>query len=252
DGAVSRARPCAEIIPAENTGVCPVESRHEAVVLGDDGAMAVADVQICHGPAPSLLHHFLANQNRGQVLSDGLRGRQKPVLAEQGPVQVVAQTEHVPPGLVTLRMVTIEKAFRRSGVQHQSEFPAEIVCILHTGVHALATNIGADMGGVPQQEDAAELISLRLAAVDTVVHLPDGITQHATRRPGTEYRLEVLEGWLAQRRMISLGWVNIGSEGSASSRQREKGKHTLGSEEKGVFDPEAASSQPGHPPSCNR
>src|SRR6516162_8533072 len=45
------------------------------------------------------------------------------------------------------------------------------------------------------------------------------------------------EGWLPQRRMISLGWANIGSEGSASSRQREKGEHTLGSEEKGVLIP---------------
>src|SRR5215468_7401143 len=134
-------------------------------------------------------------------------------------------------------MVTIEKACRGSGVQHQSEFPAEIVCILHTSIHTLATNIGADMGGVPSQKDAAHLISLRLPAVDTVVHAPDGITQHATGGTGIEYRLEVLEGWLSQRRMISLGWANIGSEGSASSRQWEKGEHTLGSEEKGVFIP---------------
>ena len=78
------------------------------------------------------------------------------------------------------------------------------------------------MGGIPNQKDTAHLISLRLTAVDTVVHPPDGITQHATRRAGIEYCLEVLEGWLLQRRMISLGWANIGSEGSASSRQREK------------------------------
>src|SRR5215471_14400635 len=93
------------------------------------------------------------------------------------------------------------------------------------------------MGGVPNQKDAAQLISLGLTAVDTVVHLPDGITQHATRRPGIEYRLEVLEGWLPQRRMISLRRANIGSDGSASSRQREKGEHTLGSEKKGELIP---------------
>src|SRR3954464_7785264 len=93
------------------------------------------------------------------------------------------------------------------------------------------------MGGVPNQKDAAHLISLRLTAVDTVVHPPDGITQHATRGPGIEYRLEVLEGWLPQRQIISLGGANIGSEGSASSRQREKCEHTLGSEEKGVLIP---------------
>src|SRR5262245_55506893 len=206
-------------------------------MLRDDGAAAVADVQLCHGSAHSLLHHFLASQNCGQLFSDGLRERKMRFLAEQGAVQMVRQTEHVPPGLVTLRMVTIEKACWGSGIQHQSEFPAEIVCVLHTSVHTLATNIGADMGGVPNQKDAAHLISLRLSAVDTVVHLPDGITQHATRRPGIEYRLEVLEGWLSQRRMISLGWANIGSEGSASCRQREKGEHTLGSEEKGVLIP---------------
>ena len=72
------------------------------------------------------------------------------------------------------------------------------------------------MGRIPNQKDAAHLISLRLTAVDTVVHLPDGITQHATRRPDIEYRLEVLEGWLPERRMMSLGWANIGSDGSAS------------------------------------
>ena len=93
------------------------------------------------------------------------------------------------------------------------------------------------MGGVPNQKDAAHLISLGLPAVDTVVHPPDGITQHTTRGPGIEYRLEVLEGWFPQRRMISLGWVNIGSEGSACSWQRENGEHTLGSEEKGVLMP---------------
>src|SRR5438552_10604543 len=93
------------------------------------------------------------------------------------------------------------------------------------------------MGGIPNQKDAAHPISLRLTAVDTVVHLPDGITQHATRRSDIEYRLEVLEGWLPVRRMMSLGWANIGSDGSASSRQREKGEHTLGSEEKGELIP---------------
>ena len=50
------------------------------------------------------------------------------------------------------------------------------------------------MGGVPEQKDAADLISLRLTAVDTVANAPDGITQHATRGPGIEYRLEVLQG----------------------------------------------------------
>src|SRR5262245_49541467 len=134
-------------------------------------------------------------------------------------------------------MVTIEKACWRYAVQHQSEFPAEIVCILHTSVHTLATNIGADMGGVPNQKDAADLISLRLTAVDTVEHVPDGITQHAARGPSIEYRLKVLQGRFSRRRMISLGRADIGNEGSASSRQRKKGEHTLGSEEKGQFIP---------------
>jgi hypothetical protein len=62
------------------------------------------------------------------------------LLAEHGPVQMVCQVEHVPPGPVTLRMVTIEKACWGSGVLHESEFPAEVICILHTGVHTLATD----------------------------------------------------------------------------------------------------------------
>jgi hypothetical protein len=78
------------------------------------------------------------------------------------------------------------------------------------------------MGGIPNQKNVAHLISLGLPAVDAIVHLPDGITQHATRRPRIEYCLEVLEGWLTQRRMMTLGWANIGSDGSASSREREK------------------------------
>ena len=93
------------------------------------------------------------------------------------------------------------------------------------------------MGGVPNEKDAPDLISLRLTAVDTVTNSPDGITQHATRGPGIEYRLEVLQDWLSQRRMISLGWADIGNEGSTSSWQGEKGEHTLGSEEKGVLIP---------------
>src|SRR3954471_5867862 len=93
------------------------------------------------------------------------------------------------------------------------------------------------MGSIPNQKDAAHLISLRLTAVDTVVHHPDGIAQHATRRANIKYRLEVLEGWLPERRMRSLGWANIGSNGSAPSRQREKGEHAFRSEEKGELIP---------------
>ena len=89
DGAVSRAWPGAEIMPAKNTGVRPVKSRQEAVVLRDDGAMAVADVQLRHGSAHSLLHHFLAGQDRGQFLPDALRERKMRVLAQRGPVQMV-------------------------------------------------------------------------------------------------------------------------------------------------------------------
>jgi len=115
-GAVSRARPGAEIMPPKNTVVHPARSWPQAVMLRDNGTTAVADVQLRHGSAHSLLHHFLAGQNRGQFLSQGLRKRKMRFLAEQDPVQVVRQIEHVPPGLVTLRMVTIEKACRGSGV----------------------------------------------------------------------------------------------------------------------------------------
>src|SRR6266536_2143913 len=109
-GAVSRAWSGAEIMPPEKTGVRPARSRQQAVVLRDNGTMAVADVQLCHGSAHPLLHHFLARQNGRQFLSEGLRERKMRFLAEHGPVQMVCQAEHVAPGLVTLRMVTIEKA----------------------------------------------------------------------------------------------------------------------------------------------
>src|SRR6266566_273681 len=104
------------------------------------------------------------------------------------------------------------------------------------------------MGGVPNQKDAAHMISLRLTAVDTVVHPPNGITQDATRGPDIEYRLEVLKGWLPQRRMIPLGWVNIGSEGSASSAAGKRRAYPYQRRKRRV-DPEADSSQPGHLPS---
>src|SRR5262249_60230815 len=106
----------AEIMPSKKPGGRPARSSQQAVVLRDDGTMAVADVQLCHGSAHSLLHHFLAGQNRGQFLSEGLRERKMRFLAEQDAVQMVCQTEHVLPGLVTLRVVTIEKACRGSGV----------------------------------------------------------------------------------------------------------------------------------------
>ena len=63
---ISRAWSGAEIMPPKNTGVRPARSWQQAVVLRDNGTMAVADVQFCHGSAHSLLHHFLAGQNRGQ------------------------------------------------------------------------------------------------------------------------------------------------------------------------------------------
>jgi hypothetical protein len=129
------------------------------------------------------------------------------------------QAEHVPPGLVTLGMVTVEKACRGSGVQHQPEFPAEIVgsCI----------PVFMPWPLILEQTWAA--------AVDTVANAPDGIAQHATRGPGIEYRLKVLQGWRSRRRMISLGRAEIGNDGSASSRQREDGEHALGSEEGELF-----------------
>jgi hypothetical protein len=52
-------------MPAKKTGVRPARSWQQAVVLRDDRTMAVADIQLCHGSAHSLLHHFLAGQNRG-------------------------------------------------------------------------------------------------------------------------------------------------------------------------------------------
>ena len=88
-GAVSCAWPGAEIMPAKNTGVRFVKTRQEAVVFRDDGAMAVADVQLCHGSAHSLLHHFLAGQNPGQFLPDRLRERKMRFLAQRDPVQMV-------------------------------------------------------------------------------------------------------------------------------------------------------------------
>ena len=88
-GAVSCAWPGAEIMPAKNTGVRSVKSWQEAVVFRDDGAMAVADVQLCHGSAHSLLHHFLAGQNPGQFLPDALRERKMRFLAQRDPVQMV-------------------------------------------------------------------------------------------------------------------------------------------------------------------
>src|SRR5438874_2125248 len=103
-------------MPPKNTGVLPARSWQQAVVLRNNGTMAVADVQFCHGSAHPLLHHFLARKNGGQFSSQGLRQRKTRFLAEQGPVQMVRQIKHVPPGLVTLRMVTIEKPSWGSGV----------------------------------------------------------------------------------------------------------------------------------------
>ena len=89
DGAVSRAWPGAEIMPPMDTGVRPVKSWQQVVVLRDDGAMAVADVQLCHGSAHSLLHHFLVGQNPGQFLPDALRERKMQLFTKRNPVQMI-------------------------------------------------------------------------------------------------------------------------------------------------------------------
>src|SRR5262249_51381136 len=99
----------AEIMPPKNTGVRLARSRQQPVVLRDNGTMAVTDVQFCHRSAHPLLHHFFARQNPGPFLSHGLPERRM-LIVEEGPVQMVCQIKHVPIGLVTLRMVTIEKA----------------------------------------------------------------------------------------------------------------------------------------------
>src|SRR5262249_60580224 len=92
------------------------------------------------------------------------------------------------------------------------------------------------MGGVPNQKDTAHLISLRLTAVDTVVHIPDGITQYATRGPGIEYRLEVLQGWLAQRRGVSPGVAEIcGGGGGASPRRGKRREYPRRRRKQGVL-----------------
>src|SRR5262245_66581211 len=106
-GAITRAWPGAEIMPPKNTVVHPARSWPQAVMLRDNGTTAVADVQLRHGSAHSLLHHFLAGQNRGQFLPQGLRKRKMRFLEEQDPVQVVRQIEHVTPGLLKLKIVNL-------------------------------------------------------------------------------------------------------------------------------------------------
>ena len=142
------------------------------MVLGDDGAVPIADVQLRHGPAHALLHHFLVGQNVGQPLPDAVRERKVLLLAQRDPVQMVRQAEHVLPGLVALGMVAVEQAWRGFAVRHQPQLPAEIEGIVHAGVHALAADIGADMGGVAQQEDATDLVPRRLTAMDlSLIHI---------------------------------------------------------------------------------
>jgi hypothetical protein len=58
------------------------------MVLGDDGAVPIADVQLRHGPAHALLHHFLVGQNVGQPLPDAVRERKVLLLAQRDPVPV--------------------------------------------------------------------------------------------------------------------------------------------------------------------
>ena len=89
DGAVSRAWPGAEIMPPKNAGVRFMKFWQEAVVLCDDGAMAVADVKLCHSSAHSLLHHFLVGQNPGQFLPDVLRERKMQLFTKRNPVQMI-------------------------------------------------------------------------------------------------------------------------------------------------------------------
>src|SRR5262249_20068645 len=55
-------------------------------------------------------------RTRGQFLSQGLRERKMWFLAEQAPVQMVCQIKHLLPGLVTLGVITSEKACWGSGV----------------------------------------------------------------------------------------------------------------------------------------
>src|SRR5438445_11054612 len=97
-------------MPPEKTGVRPARSRQQAVVLRDNGTMTVADVQLCHGSAHPLLHHFLARQNGRQFLSEGLRERKMRFRAEPGSVHIACQADHVPPALVALRMLTSAQA----------------------------------------------------------------------------------------------------------------------------------------------
>ena len=105
----------AEIMPPKNTGMRPARSWPQAMMLRDNGTTAVADVQLRHGSAHSLLHHFCPARTVANFCRRVSEAKDA-VPRGAGPVQVVCQIEHVPPGLVTLRMVTIEKACRGSGV----------------------------------------------------------------------------------------------------------------------------------------
>ena len=63
-----------------------------------------------------------------------------------------------------LLLVRIEQRGRRAMTQHMSELPAEIVGVLHAGVHALPAGRRMNVRGVAHQEHAANLEVLRHAA----------------------------------------------------------------------------------------
>ena len=86
-----------------------------------------------------------------------------------------------PPRTVTFRMVAVQHARWRFRIHHEAEFPGQVVGILHADVHALAADVGDNIRGIPAQKDPADVVRIRLTAVDTVVRFPHRITEYATR-----------------------------------------------------------------------
>src|ERR1700678_1719229 len=97
-----------------------------------------------------------AQRQRGHVISNRLLN-----IALQNEQRCCSSgcLENVFRDRAAFRTIAVEQGFRGAGATtDQGQFPREVKCVLHTGIHSLATCRAMDMCSIPSEKNTARAI----------------------------------------------------------------------------------------------
>ena len=102
--------------------------------------------------------------------------------------------KHLVANLAALRAIAVEQMLVAPLADHQCQFPGEVECVLHPGIHALSTSRAMHVRSIAEKKGATPAVVRDLAAVDPETRKPDWIESHQPRwPPPVDDRLALLQ-----------------------------------------------------------